>query len=328
MKNEIIEKAKIIIQKNRQSAIVENDRRIEEINNKIPEINEINKNLFYTGKKIIDIVIAGKQKFKTQEQIKKEIEKIKQNNLDKQKKSEELLVKNGYPADYLDIHYSCEKCCDTGYTDIEMCSCLRKLCEKLEADEINRHSHLELSSFDTFSLSYYTDKDLEIMQKHFCHLKEYAENFTPDSRSIFMYGKTGLGKTHLSLAIADTVLKKGHSVIYDSVINILAKIEEENFSYNHKREMLNLVLKTDLLIMDDLGTEHGTTFYDSTVYNIINTRLNYHKPVIISTNLDIGEIRERYDERITSRITTQYDVIEFCGKDIRWQKKEQKGNRP
>ena len=210
-----------------------------------------------------------------------------------------------------------------------MCRCFRKLCKKLETDDINKMSNLELSSFNTFSLSYYTDKDFEIMQNHLNYLIKYAKNFRPDSNSIFIYGKTGLGKTHLSLAVAIVVLQKGYSVIYDSVINILDKIEEEHFSYGHKREMLNLVLNTDLLIIDDLGTENGTNFYDSTVYNIISTRLNSRKPVIISTNLDINEIREKYDERITSRITTQYAVIEFRGKDIRHQKKEEKkGNRP
>ncbi|MDE6796576.1 MAG: ATP-binding protein [Ruminococcus sp.] len=320
----MLEKAKIIIQKNRQSAIVENDRRIEEINNKIPEINEINENLFNTGKKIIDIVISGKQNGKTEEQIKEDIEKIKQNNLDTQKKSEELLVKNGYPADYLDIHYSCEMCGDTGYKDGIMCICLKKLYSKLEVDMINSQSNLSLSSFDTFSLSYYTDEDYNIMKRILEYTQDYAENFRNDAHSILMYGKTGLGKTHLSLAIAGSVIEKGYSVIYDSVINILSKIEEEHFSYGHKRDMLNLVINTDLLIIDDLGTENKSNFYNSTVYNIINTRLNYNKPVIISTNLDIDEIREFYDERITSRITTQYMVFKFSGTDIRHQKKEQK----
>ncbi|MCM1358398.1 MAG: ATP-binding protein [Prevotella sp.] len=324
MKTEILEKAQVIMQNRRHNAIVENDRRIDEINKKIPEIKEINDRLFNTGRKIINVVMAGKKAGKNEWQIKADIERVKRDNLSIQQRSKMLLIQNGFCDDYLDIHYNCKKCGDTGYVEGKMCECFKKLCGKLEADEINRYSNLELSSFDTFNLSYYTGDEYNEMESIFEYTQNYAEKFSPDSSSILMYGKTGLGKTHLSLAIANRVLEKGYSVIYDSVINILSKIEEEHFSYNRKREMINLVMQTDLLIIDDLGTENRTPFYDSTIYNIINTRLNYRKPVIISTNLDVDEIRESYDERVTSRITTQYTILKFFGTDIRWQKKENK----
>ena len=137
-----------------------------------------------------------------------------------------------------------------------------------------------------------------------------------------MYGKTGLGKTHLSLAVANRVLEKGYSVIYDSIINILQKIEREHFSRDHNYETLDLVMKTDLLILDDLGTEYESQFYSSTIYNIINTRLNSGKPTIINTNLELSVIRRRYDERVVSRITGVYRCMEFKGEDVRFQLKQ------
>jgi len=322
MKSEIFDKAQIILQNRRQNAVIENERRIDEINKKIPQIREINDKIANAGKELIKICMAGGN------DVQQRIEKLKRENLDAQALSRRLLVRNGYPADYLDLKYNCPKCSDTGYDDNSvMCECFSKLCGRLEANEINKHSNLELSSFDTFSLSYYTDDDYFTMKRIFEHLKDYAENFTQHSESILIFGSTGSGKTHLSLAVANKVLEKGYSVVYDSAINILHEIEKEHFSREHISEMTDLVMQTDLLILDDLGTEHKTPFYSSTIYNIINTRLNRQKPTIISTNLDYGDIKERYEARVVSRITTQYKSMQFSDTDIRWKKKKEEKNK-
>lgn len=322
MKSEIFEKAQIIIQNRRRNAVVENERRIDEINNRIPQIKAINGVIFNTGQEVVRAVFAEKNR-NTQQQ---KIEKLKRDNLEAQAMSRRLLVENGYPADYLDIHYTCTKCNDTGYFQNNMCKCFKQLCGKLEADEINKHSQLELSSFDTFSLAYYSGDDYFNMKRFFEYLKQYAENFTPHSNSLLIFGKTGLGKTHLSLAVANKVLEKGYSVIYDSAINILKEMEKEHFSREHISEMTDLVMETDLLILDDLGTEHTTPFYSSTIYNIINTRLNRKKTTIISTNLDYEGISKRYEPRVASRLTTMYANMNFVGSDVRLQKKNEKTN--
>ncbi len=323
MNAEIFEKAQLIIQSRRRNAVIESERRINEINNIIPEIKVINDTIFNTGQEAVKTVFAEKDR----NIQKQKIEKLKQDNLEAQAVSRQLLVSNGYPADYLDIHYTCKKCNDTGYYNNSMCECFTKLCGKLEANEINKRSHLELSSFETFDLSYYKEKDYFTMKKHFDFLKGYAENFTPHSNSLFIFGNTGLGKTHLSLAVANKVLEKGYSVVYDSTINILKEMEKEHFSREHNSEMTDSVIETDLLILDDLGTEHSTPFYNSTLYNIINTRLNRKMPTIISTNLDYNGIRKRYEARIASRLTTLYVNMNFVGSDVRLQRIYKK-NRP
>ncbi|MCM1507287.1 MAG: ATP-binding protein [Ruminococcus flavefaciens] len=319
MKSEIFEKVQIIIQNRRRNAVIENERRIDEINERIPQIREINNTIANAGKELIKIIRAGDN------DKQQRIEKLKRDNLDAQKASRWCLVQNGYPADYLDIHYTCPVCSDTGYDkDNNICECFIKLCGKLEADEINKHSHLELSSFDTFSLSYYMNNDYYIMKEIYESMKRYAEKFNQQSKSLLLLGGTGLGKTHLSLAIANKVLEKGYSVVYDSTINILHEIEKEHFSREHISEMTDLVMQTDLLILDDLGTEHTTPFYSSTIYNIINTRLNRSKPTIISTNLEPNEISKRYEARVASRLVTQYINFHFVGSDVRLQKYREK----
>lgn len=322
MKSEIFEKAQIIIQNRRRNAVTESERRTDEINNKIPQIKVINDTIFNTGQEAVKIIFAEKNK----EVQQKKIEQLKRDNLEAQEVSRQLLVNNGYPADYLDIHYTCTRCNDTGYFNNNMCECFTKLCGKLEADEINKHSQLELSSFDTFDLSYYSGSDYFNMKRCFEYLKQYAENFNSHSVSLLIFGNTGLGKTHLSLAVANKVLEKGYSVVYDSAINILKEMEKEHFSREHISEMSDLVMETDLLILDDLGTEHTTPFYSSTIYNIINTRLNRSKPTIISTNLDYKGICGRYEARVASRLTTMYVNMNFTGEDVRLQKKDEKIN--
>lgn len=315
MDGEIFDKAQSIMTNRRMSAVSENDRRISEVNEKIPQIREINNQIYQTGRELIKIM-----SMKDKTQVNQKIEQLKQFNIGAQQMCSRILIENGYPADYLDIHYHCPKCQDTGYYKAQFCDCFKKLCGSLAALKLNQNAQLKLSSFDTFSLSYYSGSDYFAMEQIYNYAKNYAETFSPESsESILMIGKTGLGKTHLSLAIARKVLERGYSVIYDSVINILRNIEREHFSRDHSEEMIGLVMDTELLILDDLGTEYESAFYNSTVYNIINTRLNRGKPTIISTNLDFAGIRRRYDERVVSRITTVYKCMRFSGEDVRVQ---------
>lgn len=314
MDNEIFERAQAIMSMRRQSALAENNRRIEEVNAKLPQIKEINDTIFRSGQELVKLISSGQHP-----DIKKKIAQLRDDNLEAQQLTRSILSQNGYPSDYLDLHYHCDACSDTGYLRDTFCDCFKKLCGKLSADKLNKTANLSLSSFDTFDLKYYSGDDLNTMKCILDRSKKYAAEFSLSSRSLFLFGKTGLGKTHISLAIANEVLKKGYSVIYDSAINILRSIEREHFSRERSSEMIDLVLNTELLILDDLGTEYESQFYKATIYNIINTRLNSGKPSIISTNLDFAGISERYNERVVSRIISAYDCFEFKGEDVRLQ---------
>ena len=316
MDSEIYDRAHAILSQRRAKAQAENDMRIREINSKIPEIKEINDALFNTGRELIRIITEAKGR-----DVSGKIEMLKHNNLEAQRIAQQLLTSGGYPADYLDMHYSCPKCGDTGYIGGELCSCLNALFAKLTTNKLNEKAQLSLSSFDTFSLSYYRNDDFHAMERILNYSKNYAANFSPNSESILIFGNTGLGKTHISLAIANEVLKKGYSVIYDSSINILRDIEKEHFSHEKSSEMLDLVCNTDLLILDDLGTEFESKFYNSAIYNIINSRLIKERPTIISTNMDFAALSARYGGKVASRITTMYTCLEFKGDDVRLQMK-------
>lgn len=323
MNEAIFQKALQTVQARRIRAEAENEQRYQEISAKIPPIAEINSQLALTSSRILEIAQSGKD-------VADRIENLRRENLEAQKLCAQLLVDHGYPADYLDMHYTCEKCSDTGYANGTYCECLRKAIASAGITQMNQSAQLKLCDFSAFSLSYYKGKTTPqgedcyaTMKKVYNGCVKYAADFSRSSPSLLFYGRSGLGKTHLSLSIARSAIEQGYEVIYDSVINLLGQVEKEHFGRSSADvDTLSLLLQADLLILDDLGTEFNTQFSISTLYNIINTRLNRGLPTIISTNLDYPEIHERYEERIVSRLFAVYECYHFIGTDVRLLKKK------
>ncbi len=141
-----------------------------------------------------------------------------------------------------------------------------------------------------------------------------------------MRGNTGLGKTHLSLAIAREVIERGFGVIYCSTPEILSKLEKERFgkSYNNSDDSEEALKECDLLILDDVGSEFHTSFTKNIIYNIINFRISHGKPTIISTNLELEELEVMYSQRLVSRLMGEYVIMNFVGTDIRQVKRLEK----
>lgn len=320
---DLANKAIDIIKQRRNRAKAVNDLHFEEVNKKIPEIGEINSQLAKTGMEILNVIKGG-------ENVSQKMLEMREKNFQAQQLVRRLLVQNGYPEDYLQIKYTCEKCADTGFVEHDWCSCLKNLTAQLSAKSMNASSQIQLCSFETFQLSYCqgrtpeeTAECREIMSRILQYCKKYAAEFSISSHNILMFGSTGLGKTHLSLSIANEVLRKGFNVLYDSALNYLRKIEKEHFGRDSGNvDTLEMLMAADLLILDDLGTEYENSFYISTLYNIINTRMSTGLPTIISTNLKHEGIQKKYDERIVSRLFAEYDSLEFVGVDIRLIKKK------
>lgn len=288
---------------------------------KIPEIAAYEAQLAETGLAVVKALSMGKDG-------ESYINQLAQMNQRVQGCIRDLLVRGGFPADYLETPYTCKRCEDTGFVGGYACDCRRQLLAELSMQALSAVSPSAQCTFDTFSLDYYplpVDPQLGVsprnrMAEILEYCRSYAEDFGPDSESLYMHGATGLGKTHLSLAIANAVTAQGYSVIYDAAQNLLSSLEREKFgggSGAREQELLDC----DLLILDDLGSEFSTSFTVAAVYNLINTRLNRQKPVIISTNLTETELEAKYSQRITSRIIGNYVSLLFLGKDIRQIKK-------
>lgn len=315
------EKAESVINSRRLSSQSENERRQKEIEIKIPEIREINSQLSRTIVDISKLIISKKTN------IKESLAEIKEKNLQAQRLVESLLTANGYPADYLKPKYYCKKCQDRGYTEYGRCDCLLNLLKKYSIEKLNEQANLPDCDFNHFSLEYYRGKKdadgddcFEIMKSIYEFCKNYAESFSLKSESLLMYGKTGVGKTHLSLSIAKAVAERGFNAAYGSIVNLLTIIEREHFgkvSEEENMDTVNLLINADLLVLDDLGAEFSSQFYESVTYNIINSRINLGLPTIISTNFTAAELQKKYNERIISRIFGEFSTLYLVGEDIR-----------
>ena len=132
----------------------------------------------------------------------------------------------------------------------------------------------------------------------------------------------------MSNCIANELLKKGKTVLYQTAPVLLESVIDYKMSKskNYLNNINKSVLETDLLIIDDLGTENLNSMKLSELFTIINTRiLNLNKKItktIISTNLNINEIFNNYEERIGSRIAGYYDIYYFFGDDLRFKKNQ------
>lgn len=324
-KNVYIE-ADRIMQERRNNALRDADKRKNQLYNEYPNAKYLESELSSTLTKVTRAMLNKKIDLKTA------LKKLKEENLRTQAMLGEIYATAGISAKDLEPQYQCDKCEDKGNIDGRICSCYKQLLKEIACKNLNNLSQFKLSTFLTFCLDYYSDKrennsqlsEREKIGKYFDYCKKYANTFNTSSRNILMRGNTGLGKTHLSMAIARQVTESGFGVIYCSTPDIIAKIENEHFGKTESENTLGTLNECDLLILDDLGTEFQTSFTRITVYNIINARLISNKPTIINTNLDFEELEKLYSSRLVSRIMGEYVVMNFVGKDIRQAKRLEK----
>ena len=150
--------------------------------------------------------------------------------------------------------------------------------------------------------------------------RDFASSFGSSGRSLFFYGTVGTGKTFLSNCIAREVIESGHSVIYFSASMLFDMLSRNAFDIKRQDNLdylYNDLYNCDLLVIDDLGTEQSTPFTLSHLFTVLNERISRKKSMIISTNLSLPELKERYQDRIFSRITSSFDFCKLTGPDIR-----------
>ena len=226
----------------------------------------------------------------------------------------------------LQMQYRCPDCQDTGYIDNEKCHCFRQRIIDEMYQQSNLREILDAENFSTLSYQYYDSENLEKMKIAIENCKKFTETFDKTFENILLCGTVGIGKTFLSNCIAKEVLDKGHSVLYLSAFQLFDLMAKNSFSGNAPKEdfvakQYPHIFESDLLIIDDLGTELANSFTLAGFFLVINERILRKKSTIISTNLSPQEILTTYTERTASRIISNYTMLKLSGSDIRLKKK-------
>lgn len=247
------------------------------------------------------------------------------------KERAELLVRHGYPADYLEMHYDCPLCKDTGYIGTQKCSCFRKASVDLLYTQSNIREILETENFQNFTFDYYSSSltdpasgmtSLEIAHNAYDKAWDFIESFRETPQNILLYGNTGVGKTYLTHCIAKELLDRSYFVLYFTSFDFFDLLSRNAFQKDREsEEMASYIYDCDLLIIDDLGTELTNSFVSSQFFCCINERIMNKKATIISTNLTMEDFLETYSERTFSRVSSNYTMIKLIGNDIRIQKR-------
>lgn len=298
----------------------EQRRRKEEVYKALPVLAEIDEQLIHGSIQSAKLALKGSPE---------RLESLKRTNdmLISQKRS--LIRTAGFPADYLDPIYRCPICKDTGYVNNETCRCFKQEIINHFFTDPGRRELLEKENFSTFDESLYSrtlvDESTgmthyELMQDFLFKAKDYVAKFETNKRDMLVQGYTGVGKTFLTNCIAKALLDRGYTVMYLSAFRLFEIFQQYKFGKDEDgaeaKRAFSTILDCDLLIIDDLGTELTNTYTNSQLFICMEERALRHKPIIISTNLSMEKIKNRYAERIASRLFN-FQYIKIVGSDNR-----------
>ena len=315
----------------RNTAIANATQRKYKIYDKIPQLEKLDNE--------INILSINQIKNVLTSQDKTSVDELKNKIIALRKKREKLLSDNNIKPQDFEPVFECKKCNDTGYVKTAngdtLCSCIKQELYNIEYNNSNIYD-LKNQNFKNFKLDCYSDvpdkekygqklspRENILSIKKIC--ERFIENFDdPSEGNLLFCGNTGLGKTFLSSCIANEMISKGKTVLYQTAPLMLDSIIDYKFGKS-SNNICNSINNVDLLIIDDLGTETKNTLKITELFNIINTRLlnqdNKVTKTIISTNLSLQDLYEVYEERIVSRIIGNYNACYFYGDDIRIKKK-------
>lgn len=296
------------------------ERRVE-IEKKVPQILEIEREIGRLSIKLsINILndIDNREKF---------LEDLKEKITDLRIKKSELLVSYNYPLDYLETHYRCDKCKDTGFIGNQRCSCYKQLLVQLYYDRSDLKELLKNNNFDNFNFDLYSSRKSENepesprknIERNVSKAWNFIEDFSTTEENLLFFGNAGTGKTFLSNCIAKELLDKGYLVVYRTSEELIQNLK--HIRYENDEQLEDLLLNCDLLVIDDLGSEQITDFSKTELFNFLNRKLLKNKKMLISTNCSLELLLRMYSERISSRLLGNFTLCKFIGDDIRLKSK-------
>ncbi len=253
------------------------------------------------------------------------LNKIKNNNketLGEYKKASQKLLKYIEENNIdLEKHYKCPICKDTGFVDGKYCDCKKKLLISL----LKKESNLPTFGTATFNTTDFSKLDVPQSKKMDGIAKDcnkWAKALDNAlKRIVLLYGGVGVGKSTIAFCTANEAIENGYSVFYTTAYDFTTMILDKQFNRLLDEEKYIDMLNADLLIIDDLGSEHSNSLVVEQLFAIIDNRINENKKTMICSNLSMEQFHERYGERSTSRLTSSSFAYApknyISGKDLR-----------
>lgn len=301
----------------------EQEKRVEEIYQKIPAIKEIDNAVGAKALERARQLLAGDTAARNQ--LKKEIAE-----LGEQRAAADCLRLSGKTIWNFGIPVGTVRIPDTQTEKNAIVSGraqMKLLYAQSNIDEIVNRENFASFSYECFDNSRIIPEVGMTAAQYMKRVKEqcmeFARRFGTDGGNILFTGNTGVGKTFLSNCIAKEVMDAYYSVLYlsaNDLFEVFSKNRFESRSEEEIRDTYQSILECDLLIIDDLGTEVNNSFTSSQLFYCINDRLANSRSTIISTNLSLNMLRDNYTDRVTSRIISGYRIIPLYGEDLRRRK--------
>lgn len=319
--NEIIKE----YDKKRLKLFHDKDAKQKEIYSKVPRIKEIDDDIASMS------VSTARNMLLAPDSYGKEAMTVLRKKIAELKKEKETLMASNFPKEFLDPIYECPDCRDTGYLGNVRCHCFKKQIIDALYEQSNLKEILAVENFEHFDIGLFSSTQVDEatgmtpianMYRNLEIANNFVEQFGESFSNLFIYGETGVGKTFLTNCIAKKLMDSSHSVVYLSSIRLFEILADVTFGRGDTDAQMQYanIYDCDLLIIDDLGTEVNNNFTSSRLFDCINERFLNRKPVIISTNLALSDLRDTYSERIFSRITSNYTLMKIFGEDLRVKK--------
>lgn len=252
---------------------------------------------------------------------------IEDATLERNQRIQDLLVRSGFPQDYLSPIFSCVSCRDTGYAGESKKTLCR--CVALRYQELANGPSLlgESQTFENYNDLVFPLTPLEgtqTSQRAYTRwLRNQCETWADSlpqgpHLGLLLHGKSGLGKTYLLRAIG--VRARGHGIetIALTANTLLNQVRRHYFSREENAD--ESYMDIPLLMIDDLGTEPlWENITVEQLFALLEHRLTCGLHTVISTNLSLTELKTRYTERIVSRLMDDRLCLRlaFLGRDVR-----------
>ncbi len=297
----------------------EQKARMEKVYREIPELERLDHAVAEESVKAAEAMLSGDRSLK--DGLKNRIREIRMEKI-------RILKDHDLPEDYLEAHYECPDCKDTGFVNGEKCHCFRSMQLRLLYQQSNVTDIVKRENFGTFNLARFDNMEIlpeangQTNRSYMGHvaryLKSWCEHFSENGGNIILMGNPGTGKTFLINCVTKELLDHGHSVIYLSSTDLFEGLGRSLREKNEGEEDISsAIMECELLVIDDLGTEFANSFTTSKLFYIINQRMVMKKSVMISTNLSFRNLQDNYSDRIVSRFMSDYEIIPLYGKDQR-----------